>query len=208
MKYPGVGHGSKRTASVMAGLLAPWIAVGVFWIRLESAWGTILFYHALILVMSGRHLREVSKGRNIRLALAYTMPCLLAGPLTWLLLPSMVRIPVDQWLSAHGLSGWALALMVPYYGLVHPVLEQAHWGRLRDLPGLAVPASAMFAGYHGLVLSTLMKPVWTAVCLAVLFVSSLIWKAVSRRTGGLAIPALTHAAADSGMILAAFLLSA
>lgn len=207
MKSPDSRLGTGRAASALVGMLAPWIAVGVFWLWLESAWATILIYHAMILLISGRHLREVSKGWDTRLALASAVPCLLAGPLTWLLLPSMVKLPLDLWLSTHGLSGPALSLIVPYYGLVHPVLEQAHWGRLRSLPGSAVPAAAMFAGYHGLVLSTLMEPVWIAACLAVLFGSSLAWTAISRRTGGLAVPALSHAAADSGMILAAFLLA-
>lgn len=191
----------------MAGLLAPWIAVGVFWLWLRSAWATILVYHALILLLSGRSLRDVTRGWSARLALAVAVPCLLAGPLTLLLLPAMVRTPVGEWLASYGLSGWALFLMVPYYGLVHPVLEQAHWGPLRARHGLALPASAMFAGYHGLVLSTLMEPVWIAVCIAVLFASSLAWTAIHRRTGGLIVPALSHTAADAGMIVSALLLA-
>lgn len=190
-----------------AGMLAPWIAVGVFWLWLRSAWATILVYHALMLLLPGRRLRDVTRGWSARLALASAVPCLLAGPLTWLLLPSMVRTPVGEWLASYGLSGWTLFLIVPYYGLVHPVLEQAHWGPLRARPGLALPASAMFAGYHGLVLSTVMEPVWIVVCIAVLFASSLAWTAIHRRTGGLMVPALSHAAADAGMIVAALLLT-
>lgn len=207
MMNPGNRSVPRTAVSAIAGMLAPWMAVGVFWLLLESAWATILVYHALILLFSGRHLREAAEGWDTRTALASALPCLLAGPLTWLLLPSMVRVPVDQWLAAYGLQGWALVLMVPYYGIVHPFFEQAHWGRLRSLPGFSVPAAIMFAGYHGLVLSTLMEPVWIAACLAVLFGSSLAWTAISRRTGGIAVPALSHAAADSGMILAAFLLA-
>ncbi len=190
-----------------AGLLAPWIAVGVFWLWLRSAWATILVYHALILLLPGRRLRDVTRGWSARMALMAVVPCILAGPLTWLFLPSMVRTPVGEWLASYGLSGRALLLIVPYYGLVHPVLEQAHWGPLRARPGLALPASAMFAGYHGLVLSTVMEPAWIVVCVAVLFASSLVWTAMHRRTGGLMVPALSHAAADAGMIVAALLLA-
>ena len=204
---PDGGGGFRRMAYVAAGLLAPWIAVGVFWLWLRSAWATILVYHALILLLPGRRLRDVARGWSTRLALASSVPCLLAGPLTWLLLPSMVRTPAGEWLASYGLSGWALLLIVPYYGLVHPVLEQAHWGPLRARHGLSLPASALFAGYHGLVLSTLMKPVWIAACLAVLFASSLAWTAIQRRTGGLAVPAISHAAADLGMMVAAVLLT-
>lgn len=191
----------------LAGMLAPWIAVGLFWLWLRSAWAAILAYHALILLLPGRRLRDVARGWNTGLILASVLPCLLAGPLTWLLLPSMVRTPVGEWLASFGLSGSALYLMAPYYGLVHPVLEQAHWGPLRARPGLALPASAMFAGYHGLVLSTVMEPTWIAVCIVVLFASSLAWTAMQRKTGGLMVPVLSHAAADAGMIVAALLLA-
>ena len=35
---------------VLLKLLVPYIAVGVFWCGLSSAWGAILAYHALILI--------------------------------------------------------------------------------------------------------------------------------------------------------------
>ncbi len=188
-------------------MLAPWLAVSVFWICLHSAWATILAYHVLMLLFSRKRMREVTGGWNPRAFMALAVPCLAAGPLTFVLLPSMTRISTASWLSAYGLEGNALLLMIPYYGILHPVLEQAHWGALRRHARFGLAACALFAGYHGLVLSTLMKPLWVAVCVTVLFCTALAWRRVERLTGGLLVPVLTHVIADAGMILAAFLVA-
>lgn len=190
----------------ISGMLVPWIAVLVFWTWLHSAWATIIAYHSLILLFSWSEMKHVARGWNLRMFLVFAMPCVLAGPLTWLLLPVMTGVPIRSWLSSYGLEGAALLLMVPYYGLIHPFIEQAHWSKLRRHSKLGLPASMMFAGYHGLVLSTLMRPVWVVVCVVVLSGTSITWRWMEeRKTGGLLVPALTQVLADAGMILAALM---
>lgn len=190
-----------------AGVLAPWISVLAFWTVLHSAWMTILAYHAMMLLLSWRSIPGVFRGWNGGRFLLAAPLCAAAGPVTWLLLPHIVSTPVETWLPQYGLKGMTLFLMVPYYGLVHPVIEQAHWSRLwgRRRPG---PLAVLpFAGYHGLVLSTIMKPFWVAVCVAVLILTGLSWRWMEKRTGGRLLPAATQALADSGIILAAVLRS-
>lgn len=181
--------------------------MAVFWIGLRSAWATILFYHALILLFSRRRLGEVIRGWNTKAFFAAAIPCIAAGPLTFVLLPSITRVSTASWLGAYGLEGTSLLLMIPYYGILHPVLEQAHWGALRRHPRLWPVACVLFAGYHGLVLSSLMKPPWVAICVAILLGSSLAWRRIEGRTGGLLVPVLSHVTADAGMITAAYLLT-
>ncbi len=187
----------------VAAMLVPWAAVLAFWVGLRSAWATIVSYHALMLLFSWRRLPYSLKGWHRGQFLLHALPCLAAGPLTYVLLPVITKLPVAFWLSRHGLEGASLLLMVPWYGLVHPFIEQAHWGRLRAIPGNGIPAAVMFAGYHGLVLQSLMKPLWVAVCVVVLFGTSFAWRRIERRAGGLLVPALTQVLADAGMILAA-----
>jgi hypothetical protein len=193
-------------SSILPGALVPWVAVLVFWTVLHSAWATILAYHVMMLAFSRRELARAFRGWNRRVFLVSAAPCLLAGPVTWLLLPSITLTPVGGWLAAFGLTGASLLVMIPYYGLIHPFVEQAHWSRLRSDPRLGLVSSLLFAGYHGLVLSTLMKPFWVGLCVAVLIVTSISWRRIEERCGGgLLVPALTQVLADAGMIVAAVL---
>lgn len=191
----------------VAGMLVPWVSVLAFWMWLYSAWATILAYHAMMLLLSWRSVPGVFRGWNGRRFLLAAPISAAAGPVTWLLLPHITSTPVGTWLSSYGLKGVPLALMIPYYGLVHPVIEQAHWSRLWRRPRTGPLAVLSFAGYHGLVLSTLMKPFWAAFCVAALILTGFSWRWMERRDGGSLIPAATQALADSGMILAAVLRS-
>jgi hypothetical protein len=181
-------------------LLAPYLAVGVFWCWLGDAWLTLLAYHAQILFWRrGRGGGPILSrpGRGLVLAL----PAALAGPAMYWLLPRISSTDPAVWLSDHGLSGTSLLLMIPYYGLVHPLLEQLHWRELRE-GGPAAPL--LFAGYHLLVLHTLLTPLWLAVCFAVLVAASFAWRILTTRTGGLTVAVVSHVLADLGVVLAAW----
>ena len=217
---------------VILRLLAPYAAVLVFWCWLGNAWASILAYHALVLVLSRRHLRRVASGWTHRWLLPMTLPCIVVGPLMYVLLPSMSRLPIGLWLEAHALSGLGRVLMIPYFGVVHPILEQAHWSSLRTRiaaggvapgTGTVVPASGAvaprlgaraagmvahvaFAGYHLLVLASLMRAPWLWLSFGVLVLASVVWRRLEQAAdGGLAMPVLSHILVDSGLVLAAVL---
>lgn len=184
-------------------MAAPYLAVVVFWCVLENAWLTILAYHAQILFWSGRRLPRLARGWDVGAFLSMALPCALVGPLACLLLPQMTLAGgVGRWLAEHQLTGTALLVMIPYFGLVHPLLEQAHWSGLRAATWQAHPA---FAGYHALVLVTLMKPAWLALCLVILAGASVLWSRVqSEARGGVVVPACGHVLADLGLVVAAW----
>jgi hypothetical protein len=187
-------------------MLVPYAAILVFWHWFHSAWATILSYHCLILAFSWHSLGRALTGWNRRLFFALAIPCAAAGPATWLMLPQASRIPVLEWLAGYGLAGTSLILMIPYYGLVHPILEQAHWSSLRRDSRLGLVPHPAFAGYHVLVLVTLMRLPWIILCVGILIGASVSWRwAESRKGGGLLIPVLSQVLADGGMIVAAFL---
>ncbi len=189
-------------------LLAPYVAVLIFWCGLHSAWLTLIVYHLQILAWSRRDLKRVARGWDLRRFLIVALPCIVAGPITYLMLPVMVRVSVHSWLTLHGLSGMALVLMVPYYGLIHPPLEQAHWSSLRTHRRLGPIAHAAFASYHALVLGSLMRPAWILACVGVLWAASVLWKRTElRQNGGLVIPVLSQIFADGGLIAAAVLIN-
>lgn len=184
-------------------LLAPYLAVGVFWCGLSNGWLAILAYHAQILFW------RRSSGPGVwrpvpRRVLPLVLPAALAGPLLYLLLPVITEGNLPAWLAAHRLSGAPLLAMIPYFGLVHPVLEQVHWAPLREHTAWAHP---VFAGYHMLVLWSLLPVAWLVACFAVLTAVSVLWHGLSRRGRGLTAPVASHALADLGVVVAAWLRS-
>jgi hypothetical protein len=188
-------------------LLAPYIAVLVFWLGFQSAWGAILAYHVQILFGARRHLPSLWRGWDSLGFWVAALPAAAAGPLAYLLLPRMTAgTELSAWLSDHGLAGVSLLVMIPYFGLVHPLLEQIHWSRLRPRGWIA---HAAFAGYHALVLASLFTRFWLALSLLVLVLVSVLWARLqARQKGGLLIPALGHVFADLGLVLAAWLRAA
>lgn len=181
-------------------LLAPYLAVAVFWCALSNAWLAILTYHAQILFWSWKSLprmRRPAQARDLCLALA----TVLAGPLLYFLLPFITDADLSTWLAHHHLPKASFLAMVPYFGLVHPVLEQLHWGPLRERTPLAHPA---FAGYHMMILSSLLKGPWLAVCFAILTAASFVWQEMARRGKSLAVPIASHVLADLGVVVAAW----
>lgn len=185
-------------------MLAPYLAVLLFWCVFKSAWGTIIAYHVQILLWSRDRLPNLLKGWDKSLFLCTALPCALAGPIAYVLLPFMTgQTQLAEWLAGYGLSGMSLMLMIPYFGLVHPLLEQAHWSGCHSGGWLSHLA---FAGYHSLVLYSLLTPPWLALCLVVLFSASALWAFVQTRTRpGLLVTSCGHVLADLGIVLAAWL---
>jgi len=180
-------------------VVAPFAAVGVCWCWLESGWATLLCYHGMILLLADRPPRLLSL--DWRLARLWpAAPACLAGPLVYLLLPEMTRTDLSEWLARYGLDGVGLVLIVPYYGLVHPVLEQLHWRGLRSLSPLSHLA---FASYHIPVIAGLLRLPWLAAFFAVLAASSAWWRLLERRSSVTPAPLISHVLADAGVIVAA-----
>ena len=180
-------------------LSAPYLAIGVFWCIFANAWMAILAYHAQILVWSGGSLARLQRPRPARTVLL-GLPSLLVGPLLYALLPHMTRGDLSHWLANHHLSGTLLVVMIPYYGIIHPIFEQIHWAPLREKTPLAHLA---FAGYHVLVLYSLLTPPWLILCFGVLATASFVWQRMTARTTSLAVPIVSHVLADLGVVVVA-----
>ena len=183
-------------------ILAPYVAVVALWFGGVGAWPTILAYHAQILFWILLDRRRLDF-RLTRRSLAWALPFALAGPLVFVVLPLSGAGDMGEWLARYGLSGGAWVAMVLYFGLAHPALEQMHWAPLRRQTRWAHSA---FAGYHALVLWTLLPAPWLAAVVAALTLASLAWKRMTTTTG-LAGTVLAHTLADSGIAAAAWLLA-
>lgn len=186
---------------VFLGLFAPYLAVLVFWVGFSNAWLAMLAYHAQILLFTRGRL-PMPKLPAVRSSLLWALPALLAGPLVYLLLPVLAGDTLSTWLLDHRVTAPMLLVLLPYFGLVHPWLEQAHWNPLRQRTWLAHP---LFAGYHVIVLWTLTTGPWLAVSFFTLSGVSMFWSWITRRSQSLVPAYLSHALADSVILIAAFL---
>ena len=197
-------------------LMAPYLAVGVFWCVVPNAWLAILVYHAQIVFWrlvkhpprsgagDGSELGTLTRsapGMRQR-AVFLALPAALAGPLLYVLLPYITHTELTAWLADHRLTGLGFILMIPYFGLLHPMLEQLHWSRLREETPVAHLA---FAGYHVLVLYSLLTLPWAIFCSAILVSASGIWRFTTDRSGSLMFAVVSHVLADLGIVVAAWL---
>jgi len=182
-------------------LMAPYFAVFVFWVLLSNAWLALFAYHAQILFWLKDSRPEVKLRLN-RKALLLALPTVVAGPVLYFLLPHMTHSDLPGWLGAHHVSRLTLALMIPYFGLVHPCLEQLHWSRLRDASPLS---HLVFAGYHVIVLYSLLGTPWLVMSFVVLAAASFLWHWMERTADGLTASIVSHVLADLGVIVAAWL---
>ncbi|MGE4488455.1 MAG: hypothetical protein AB7E95_02800 [Kiritimatiellales bacterium] len=176
------------------------MAVSIFWCGLSNAWLAILVYHLQILFWSRHPFSGVFK-KGWRKPLMLASPTLFAGPIAYFLLPVITKVNCSTWLTGHHLTGIGFLLMISYFGIIHPILEQAHWAPLRKRTWLAHP---LFAGYHMLVLASLLPAVWLVACFIVLTAISVFWKHVTDRSQSLLVPVLSHILSDLGIILAAW----
>jgi hypothetical protein len=193
-------------------VLAPFLAVGIGLYAFRNAWLAILLYHFMIVICAIRVPRKTSTlrdGWSISWLVYLGLPCALSAPLLVVFLGDALRtdIQLSAWLGRYRLSGIGLVLFVPYYGLLHPVLEQHHWDLLRRDPRLKSIVHILFAAYHVPVLALLLKPGWIALCFAVLVAASFSWAAARERLGGLSVPTLSHIIADVAVIGATCLIA-
>lgn len=182
-------------------LSAPYLAVAVFWCIHPNAWLAILAYHAQVLFWSHNSFAKVSMPKPTRIVFM-ALPAAIAGPLFYILLPYITHTELSTWLEHYHLSPLSLILMIPYFGIVHPCLEQMHWNELRKATHLSHP---LFAGYHMIVLSTLLTLPWLVVCFGVLTISSFLWKQMEQKSESLGLAVISHVLADFGIILTAYI---
>ena len=180
--------------------LAPYIAVVPFWWIWPNAWFAILAYHTQIVIWNRTTLRTMHLPRRFK-HIRFALPAALAGPMLYMMLPFAMRTDLSAWLHTYHLSGPSLMFMIPYFGLVHPVLEQIHWHPLRETSAWF---HIVFAGYHMIVLASLLSFPWLILGFAVLAGASYGWKLMAVKSRSLSIPVISHSLADLGVVVAAW----
>ncbi len=181
-------------------LLAPYFAVGLFCCLWSNAWLALIAYHAQILFWSHGSLLQIHRPARKRLLLL-GLPTAVTGPLLYILLPYITHTDMQIWLADHRLSGYLFTVMIPYFSLVNPWLEEIHWTPLRESTRFS---HLLFAGYHVLVLHSLLTIPWLILCFVVLAIASCLWQWMTGWSRSLLPAILSHILADMGIIIAAW----
>ncbi|MEN7973651.1 MAG: CPBP family glutamic-type intramembrane protease, partial [Verrucomicrobiota bacterium] len=174
----------------------------------HSAWLSILLYHVGILVfLVFRRPKEVGRrlwaGAKAPLVVPGMLVCAMAAPVVYFMWPWLAASEsvLPEWMARFGLTGWSWLLMIPYFSIVHPVLEEIHWRGIAPGKTMGIcRQDFLFAGYHVLVLFQLLHWPWLFFVFGVLVGSSVFWRWAEDRFGGCGLPILTHAAADAGVV--------
>lgn len=189
--------------------LVPYLAVLLGMKMLHNAWATILLYHAGILLFlflrKPSNLWKIVWG-GLKTPLLYPSigMCALAAPVVFLMWPWFAASEniLPEWMAFYGLTGMAWLLFIPYFSIVHPVLEEIHWRGIapETLRGFCWQ-DFLFAGYHVLVLYELIFWPWLILVFSILVGSSFFWRWAANKFGGYGLPILTHATADAGVLV-------
>ena len=189
--------------------LVPYIAVLIGMFAFHNAWLTILLYHlGVVAFLTYRKpeglRRRMWAGIKSPMLLPGMLVCAMAAPVVYFMWPSFAvsESILPEWLAHYGLTGWAWLLLIPYFSLIHPIMEEVHWRGIS--PGRFVGIcwqDLVFAGYHVLVLFQLIRWPWLILVFGILVGSSIFWRWTADRFGGYAPAILTHAAADAGVMV-------
>ena len=185
----------------------PYLAVLIGMYAFHSAWLTILLYHlgALVFLLYSKPeglCRRIWTGTKSPLLIPSMLACTLAVPIVYFMWPWFAGSALPEWLAHYGLTGSAWLLLIPYFFLVHPIVEEVHWrGIDPDWFVWVCWQDLLFAGYHVLVLFQLIRWPWLVLIFGILTGSSIFWRWSAKKLGGYGLPILTHAVADAGVVI-------
>lgn len=195
------------SAPRFAAPVVPYVAVLVGLYALHSAWAAMLLYHAGIVafwIAVGREPspRVLRTGFRASLAIPLVVAALAAGPLIWLAWPRAAIDPdMAAQLARFGLSGPSLVAFAVYAAIANAPLEELYWrGLIAAGSPRPAPADALFAGYHVIVLWLVVDWPFALAAALVLAAAAWLWRIAAARCGGLAVPYLSHLAADLAVI--------
>jgi membrane protease YdiL (CAAX protease family) len=190
--------------------LVPYAAVLIGMYMLNNAWLTILLYHlgiiAFIFYRKPACLwKMLRSGFGQPWTISAIFCCGMTAPVVYFMWPwfAVSQTILPEWMQVYGLTGLSWVLLLPYFSIIHPVLEEIHWrGIAPQRFTWLCWQDLFFAGYHVLVLLQLIHWPWLFLVFGMLTGSSVFWRWAAQRYGGYGLTILTHAIADAGVIMA------
>ena len=191
----------------VAGLLMPYITVGLGLYIFHSAWVAIFAYHAgiLLILRLTKFSNPVPFRRPASLwkMIGFAALGLTAGLAMYFLWPFVfVSADLPDTIERWGLTRVSWPFFIAYSALVNPWLEELYWrGWLGSATRRPVANDAAFAGFHLVILAPFISIAWLAVVFIILTMAGWVWRQVTRQTKSLLPSALCHLTADVSILL-------
>jgi hypothetical protein len=202
-----------RTYQHLIQAAVPYMAVIIGLYFCHHAWTALLLYHFQIILCACFFKADIRNllfaGFSLKCFLFFVLPLLFLGPFLYLILPYMINdgVVLKEWLQGYGVSQKSFIILFPYFCTIHPLLEEIHWGKFRKLEKQQDMLFFFFAGYHILVLATLLSYIWLIIGFIVLIIVAWLWAMLFHKLRGGIIPFFSHIAADIGIISAAYVIA-
>ncbi len=192
--------------------LLPYLAVITGLYCLHSAWAAVLIYDVgmlAVLVTRRFNWNRMFRGWKWRMATTLIIVGMLAGPAILVLQEWLFGSSGDAVVSlrsslvALGLDTRSWLWLAIYFPVVNPFLEEAFWrGELISTGARVTVADVAFAGYHVLVLLQFTHIAAAVVAGILILGAAFVWRHCALRYHGLAVPFVSHLAANLAIILA------
>ncbi len=180
--------------------LIPYITILLGLHILKSAWAAILLYHGAILVIVLKNgnpilFKRLFRGWSWKIGLPLAPISALSGLSLYFLWPlaGIQGSELPAVLRAYGLYGYSWVIFIIYYCISTPVLEETFWRGYLSIPNRCPSApDILFAGYHIIVVILFLKPLPIAIVFLSMVIIAWIWRLISLKYSGLAIPFVSH----------------
>jgi len=194
--------------------LVPYVAVLIGLYVLKNAWIAIGLYHfgiTVFLITGDRNslLKRVCTGWDSIIAVVGIVMSIMIFPIIFFFWGHMQleSISLKSALANFGLHGTSWFFFMIYFSTVQPFLEELYWrGYLECGHKYFSWTDFAFAGYHILVLAWFIKVPWLVIAFVVLAIAAYIWRYIVSKLEGLAVPLLSHIAADVSIIAVIYVL--
>lgn len=190
-------------------IAVPYVAVIIGLYFLKNAWIAIGLYHfgiVFFLIAGDRNtmLKRIRTGLDFKMAVAGIVTSAMIFPIIFFFWEYMrlEDLHLKTALADFGLHGSSWFFFMIYFSTIQPFLEELYWRDYLECDHKHFSWTDLaFAGYHILVLGCFIKLPWLAIALIVLTLVSYGWRSIGFKLKGLAVPLLSHIAADVSIVV-------
>jgi hypothetical protein len=185
--------------------LAPYAALAVSFFILHNAWIALLSFHLSMLAFIFLNRSRISSRANFKngnYKIYLINAAMGAAALVFYFLWPLSGIPQDVHpvLKSIGLSQGNYLYLLAYFVAVNPWIEEYFWrGYLGSAAKGITPSDVLFAGYHVMLLATVIGAIWLIPAFVILFSAAWFWRQCDRWSQGLGASIISHIAADAAI---------
>jgi membrane protease YdiL (CAAX protease family) len=194
----------------IAPLLA-YLSVGIGLFVFHSAWGTLMGFHAAIIIslLIARPtvpIKILLTNKDFKWILLSVILCGSSGVTLYFLRDSFgFASDFSAQVASLGLNDSNWPLFIAYFVLVNPWIEEYFWrGYLGNKTKSLHSSDFIYAGFHTLILYNKVHTGSIIFGSCVLVIAGWFWRQAAREDEGLLAPALGHMAADLTILVAIY----